>query len=334
MITTKTEGKSIFKKEHHIDPQYAFLDRYVTLLYKSFWVPSKYEKSIRETDAPHFFNVMGSVDQETISRCILATSIVEDKLKTYWSTLPLDIPQTVVGDVGGVFAQSEVTHRRSYHALLEALKIDPDDIEKYDVLRDRIAYLNKYTEVDPKIIGKKRVLKKLVLFTSLVERCSLFTQFYILMSYEKSMKGLTTISSLQASTACEEELHYRFGIDLINIIKKEHPNMWDEYLTELIEKNLQEAYNAELKLIDWFFEKGTPEHLTKQEVVNFLNSNFNVVCRDLNLELRFDVDDELYVQKNEWFNIKLKSTEPDFFYNHVGGYSSEKEEIDVENFQF
>lgn len=328
------EGKSIFKKELHIDPKYAHLDRYVTLLYKSFWTPSKYEKSIRETDAPYFFNEMGAIDQETIRRCILATAIVEDKLKTYWSTLPIDIPQTVVGDVGGVFAQSEVTHRRSYHALLEALKVEPEDVEKHPVLRDRVKYLNKYSEVDPKIIGKKRVLKKLVLFTALVERCSLFTQFYILMSYEKAMRGLTTISSLQASTACEETLHYNFGIDVINIIKEEHANIWDEYLAELIEKNIQEAHLAELKLIDWFFERGTPIQLTKEEVINFLNNNFNVVCKDLNLNLQFKVDENLYKEKNEWFNIKLKSTEPDFFYNHVGGYSSEKEEINIDNFEF
>lgn len=327
-------SKSIFEKVLHIDPKYQYLERYVRIMYKGFWTPSKYEKLIREVDAPHFFNQMTTIDQEAIKRCILAITLVEDKVKLYWSTLPLDIPQTIVGDVGGLFAQSEVTHRRSYHALAESLKVDTDNLEKHVALKDRIKYLNKHSEVDPKIIGKKRILKKLVLFTSMVERISLFTQFYILMSYEKSSRGLKTISSLQSSTASEETIHYNFGIDLINIIKEEHPQLWDEYLVELIEKNIKEAHKAELKLIDWFFENGVPEQLTKEEVINFLNRNFNVVSKDLNLSLKFKVDEELYKEKNEWFDIKLKSTEPDFFDNPVGGYSSEKEEIDIDNFEF
>ena len=130
-----------------------------------------------------------------------------------------DIPQTVVSDIGALFAQSETTHRLSYNSLATNLLVDTSTIENYPVLRDRIEYLNKHVEKDPKIIGKKRVLKKIALFTSLVEKGSLFTQFYILMSFEKSSKGLKTISSLQQSTANEENVHYKFGIDIINIIK-------------------------------------------------------------------------------------------------------------------
>lgn len=334
VLFTKHNMTNIFEKTKHIDPKYSFLDKYVLTMYKGFWSPSKYEKLIREVDAPHFFNQLGEVDQETIRRCILAIALVEDKVKLYWSTLPMDIPQTVVGDVGGVFAQSEVTHRRSYHALAEALKVDTENLEQHPALKDRIKYLNKYSEADPKIIGKKRILKKLVLFTSLVERCSLFTQFYILMSFEKAKRGLKTISSLQTSTSSEEILHYSFGIDLINIIKQEMPQLWDDYLVELVSKNIKEAYKAELKLINWFFEKGVPEQLTKEEVVNFLNSNFNIVCKDLGLSLSFKVDEALYTEKNQWFDIKMKSTEPDFFDNPVGGYASEKEEIDIDNFKF
>lgn len=324
----------IFDNEMYLNPKYNHLDRFVKMMYKGFWTPSKYEKGIREDDAIHFSNVLGEVDQETIRRCILAVALVEDKVKLYWSTLPLDIPQTVVGDIGGVFAQSETTHRRAYHALAEALKVDTGNLEQYPALKDRIKYLNKYSEVDPKIIGKKRILKKLVLFTSLVERCSLFTQFYILMSYEKAKRGLKTIHSLQTSTASEEIIHYSFGIDLINIIKEEYPQLWDEYLVELIEKNIQEAYKAERKLIDWFFEKGVPQHLDKEEVINFLNNNFNIVSKDLGLNLNYKVDEKLYQEKNIWFDIKLKSTEPDFFHNPVGGYSNEKEDINIDNFKF
>jgi ribonucleoside-diphosphate reductase beta chain len=326
---------SIFEKNLHIDPEYNHLEKYVNIMYKGFWTPAKYEKGIKEVDTPHFFNVMSSLDQEAIKRCIMAVNLVEDKVKTYWSTLALDLPQTIIGDVGGLFGMSEVTHRRSYSSLAEALKVDSDALEQHETLRGRVEYLKKYVESDPKVIGKKRILKKLVLFTSLVERCSLFTQFYILMSYAYRNRGLKTISALQESTALEENVHYNFGVDLINIIKRQYPQMWDEYFVELVTDNIKVAYQSELNLIDWFFENGVPKHLTKEEVVNFLNYNFNVVCKDLQLDLAYPVDEVLFAEKNEWFKVKVfMTTEPDFFDSPVSSYASDDEQIDINNFIF
>ena len=326
---------SIFDRKLHIDPKYNFLEKYVHIMYRGFWTPAKYEKLIAEVDTPHFNNILQYIDQECIRRCIMAVSIVEDKIKTFWPTLAIDIPQTIISDVGGLFGQSEVTHRRSYHSLSENLNINLDEINHHEALVGRIDYLSKYLQNDPKINGKKRILKKLILFTSLVERCSLFTQFYILMSYAKNNKGLETISALQQSTATEEECHYQFGIDLINIIKNECPNLWDEYLEELVTDNIITAYNSELKLIDWFFENGVPEHLDREEVINFLSYNFNVVTKDLNLDVRFDFDEELYDNKNAWFKQKVFiTTEPDFFHNIAGGYASEDEDVELDNFNF
>lgn len=325
----------IFENEIYLNPKYQHLDKYVDIMYKGAWTPAKYEKLIKEQDAPLFFNELGEIDQEAIRRCILAIAIVEDKVKNFWCVLHNDLPQTVIGDIGGLFGQSEVTHRRSYHSLLEHLKIDPEEINEHPELADRIKYLKKHLENDPKIIGKKRILKKLVLFTALVERASLFTQFYILMSYARNNKGLKTISSLQRSTATEEIIHYSLGIDVVNIIKEENPQLWSEYLIELVEKNIKAAYASELKLIDWFFEKGVPEHISREEVINFLNYNFNVIAKDLDLDLNYEYDEVLYDEKNQWMMEKiLAPVEVDFFDNNAGGYSSVDTEVDIDDFEF
>ena len=326
---------TIFDNEPYLNPKYDKYNKYVNIMYRGFWTPAKYEKLIYEQDAPHYHNEMGVVDKECIKRCILAISTVENCVKVFWSTLPLDIPQVIVSDVCGLFAQSEVTHRRSYHSLSDALGIRTEEIHEHDALKDRIAYLTKHTESDPNIMGRKKILKKLVLFTSLVERASLFTQFYILMSYARNNKGLKTISSLQRSTAQEEVCHYDCGIDLINDIKEETPQYWSEYLIDLVEKNIQMAYEAELKLIDWFFENGTPEHLTREEVVNFLNYNFSVINKDLDLDMDFTYDEEMFNEKNNWMIEKITApVEVDFFDNNAGGYASEDEDVDVDQFDF
>lgn len=326
---------NIFEKGKYLDQEYQFLDKYVGIMYRSSWTPAKYEKLIKEQDVPFYFNQMEEIDQEAIKRCILAVALVEDKVKVYWPTLHNDLPQTVIGDIAGVFGMSETTHRRSYHSLLENLKINPDEINDHEATRGRINYLSKYLETDPKIIGKKRILKKLVLFTSLVERISLFTQFYILMSYSRSNRGLKTVSSLQQSTAQEELIHYSCGLDIINKIKEESPQLWDDYLIELIEKNIKEAYKAEKKLIDWFFEKGVPSHLSKDEVVNFLNFNFNEVCKDLKLAIKYPFCQTTYETKNKWMMEKITTAcEPDFFDTPSGNYAAEEEELDLDQFEF
>lgn len=334
-VKSSLQTMSIFEADKYCDPEYQYLDKYVHIMYRGFWTPAKYEKLIRDQDVPYYFNEMGPVDQEAIKRCILAVALVEDRVKLMWPTLHFDLPQTIIGDVGGIFGLSEVTHRRSYHALLENLKTDVQEAYNHPATKGRIEYLTKYLETDPKIIGKKRILKKIVLFTALVERVSLFTQFYILMSYARANRGLETISALQRSTATEELVHYSFGVEIINKIKEQHPQLWDEYLIELVEKNIVSSRKAEIDLIDWFFEKGTPEHLSKEEVLNFLNYNLDTVAKDLGLGIVFPYDEEMYQSKNKWFMEKISAPiEPDFFANAVGGYASEEVEESLDEIVF
>lgn len=323
---------SIFEKGLHLDPNYDFLDKYCDIAFDSDWNPSKYKQGITKMDVPDIKNKLSEKDRTAIERCILAVLIPEDRVKTYWcGIVPRDFPHTVIGEVGGCFGKMEVVHAKSYRHLGTELGVDIEQANNTKQLKARIKYLDKYLEEDPKIIGYKRKLKRLVLFTSLVERCSLFTQFYILMSWCKNNKGLKTISSLQTSTMTEEMIHYKFGLELINIIKQQKPQVWDDYLVDLINKNIKMAYKAELKLIDWFFEKGIPDHLTKQEVVNFLNFNFQTVSDDLGLKLKFDYNEKLYEDKNSWCLNKCYSTDPDFFDAPVGGYNLDHEEIDLDD---
>ena len=321
---------SIFDNEQHLHPDYDRLDKYCDMAYSSHWGPSKYKQGIEKRDVPNIKNKLPKKDRTCIERCILATLLVEDQAKLFWPNIFRDFPQTIISDVGCLFGGMETTHRKSYSHLGIQLGLDLSKVEDKSQIKARIKYLNKYLEEDSKIIGHKRKLKRLVLFTALVERVSLFTQFYILMSWCKRNKGLKTMSSLQQSTGLEELLHYRFGLELINIVKHQKPQVWDDYLVDLVNKNIKMAYKAELNLIDWFFEKGVPDHLTKEEVVNFLNYNFQVVSDDLELGLKFKYDEKMYEDKNAWMMVKLMSTEPDFFDAPVGGYNLNEQDVDLE----
>ena len=325
---------SIFENELYLNPKYDKFNTFRKASFKLVWTPAKYEKDIQERDAHEYKHSLSVEDKSCVSRSILAVSVVEDKVKSFWGDIDKIFPQTIISDLAGLLSFQEVVHRISYHSLSEAIGVDRQEYKRHKVLLDRIEYLSKYLEEDPKIIGKKRKLKKVVLFTTLVERCSLFTQFYILMSFSKRRNQLKAISKLQISTATEEAFHYDFGRALIDTVKEESPEVWDDYLKELVEKNIDMAYQTELQIIDWIFEKGVPSHITKEEVINVLNYNFKKISDDLELELSYNYDKQIYEDKNAWFFIATKSPiTPDFFDGNAGGYSGEKEEINVNNFK-
>jgi ribonucleoside-diphosphate reductase, beta subunit 1 len=46
-----------------------------------------------------------------------------------------------------------------------------------------------------------------------------------------------------------------FGIDVINIIRQEHPEWFDEEFIESIKKSCEASYEAEKTIVDWIFEE-------------------------------------------------------------------------------
>ncbi len=55
----------------------------------------------------------------------------------------------------------------------------------------------------------------------------------------------------------------------------------------------------------------------------------------MELGLSFDFDQDLYNKKSKWFFEEILNTiEPDFFDNAVGGYSSESQDVDLDEFEF
>ena len=58
-------------------------------------------------------------------------------------------------------------------------------------------------------------------------------------------------------------------------------------------------------------------------------------ARDLGLDLKYEVQDDLFNTKNSWFKAKVfMTTEPDFFDSPVSSYASDDEQIDLDNFEF
>ena len=118
-----------------------------------------------------------------------------------------------------------------------------------------------------------------------------------------------------------------FGIELINIIKHEHPEWFDASHRETVRTMCIEAYQAESAIIDWIFEKGELEFLPKDQIKEFIKQRLNNSLRSIGMSAVFSVD-EAILEKTEWFNDEVIATKHvDFFDKRSVNYSKRQKSI-------
>jgi len=164
---------------------------------------------------------------------MLAISQIEVSVKTFWSEIYEEMPKAEVGSVGMTFAESEVRHMDAYSHLLDILGIadDFEEVTEVPAIKQRIEYLDDYLE-GAKSDDRQEYVKSIMLFSTFVEHVSLFSQFLIMTSFDKYEKKFKGISNAVEATSKEEQIHGLFGVELVNTIREENPDMF-VYLSSL-----------------------------------------------------------------------------------------------------
>jgi len=138
---------------------------------------------------------------------------------------------------------------------------------------------------------------------------------------------LKGISNAVEATSKEENIHAEFGFDLVNLVKEENPEWWTEELIEDLIISTKEAYEAEIEIIDWIFEKGDLEFLTKKQTMEFIKNRFNLSLNSIGIDSIFDVN-ETILETTEWFDDEILTTKhTDFFNKRSINYSKKSKSI-------
>jgi ribonucleoside-diphosphate reductase beta chain len=259
---------------------------------------------------------------------MLSIAQIEVNVKTFWADLYKRMPITEIGDVGMTFAESEVRHKDAYARLLRILGLEDEFLTVVEIpaIKDRIAYLTKYLD-GSRSKDDKMYTKSVLLFSLFIEHVSLFSQFLIMMSFNKEKNLFKGISNVVEATSKEEEIHGNFGAELINIIKSENPEWFDEEFENLIYSACRKAFKAETKILDWIFESGELEFLPKDNIKHFIMNRFNNSLQKIGMQPIFEIDSTL-LEGVKWFDIEITSTkEGDFFYKKSIDYSKKQKAI-------
>ena len=248
-------NKDIFRKRVNILPyEYPQLLDYKDAIRHSYWIDTEFNF----TDDIQDFKVnIDSKERDVIKKTMLSIAQIEVSVKTFWADLYKRMPITEVGDVGMTFAESEVRHKDAYARLLRILGLEKEfeTVVEVPAIENRIKYLTKYLD-GTRSRDNKMYTKSVLLFSLFIEHVSLFSQFLIMMSFNKEMNVLKGISNVVEATSKEEEIHGNFGVEIINIIKSENPEWFDEEFEEMIYSACKKAYQAECGVLDWIFEQG------------------------------------------------------------------------------
>ncbi len=318
--------KNIFRPRLNILPyEYPQLLKYKDAIRHSYWIDTEFNFT---EDIQDFKININLEERDVIKKTMLAIAQIEVNVKTFWADIYKRMSITEIGDVGMTFAESEVRHKDAYARLLRILGLEEDFKQVIDVpaIKGRIKYLQKYLD-GTRSRDDKMYTKSVLLFSLFIEHVSLFSQFLIMMSFNKEKNVLKGISNVVEATSKEEEIHGNFGAELINIIKEENPLWFDKEFEDLIHSACTKAYEAECGILDWIFEKGELDFLPKNTIKNFIKNRFNNSLEKIGMPTLFIVDLEL-LESTEWFDIEVTATkEGDFFYKKSVDYNKKSKSI-------
>ena len=318
--------KDIFKFRKNLKPyEYPELEKYKEAIQHSYWLHTEFNYT---SDIQNFKVDVKPHERTAIKNAMLAISQVEVDVKTFWGNLYNRLPKPEMANVGSTFAESEVRHSDAYSHLLELLGLNSDfeKIEEIEALNNRVEYLRKHNKYAS--TGEDRdYAMAILLFSAFIEHISLFSQFLIIMSFNKYENLFSGVSNVIEATSKEENLHGEFGVELINTIFEENPEWFDDKMKEEIYKLTEESYKAEKEVLDWIFEDGELDFLPKYTIQEFIKNRINNSLVAIGLERVFEVD-EKEVEKTDWFTEEVVATKHvDFFSKRSVNYTKRSRSI-------
>lgn len=280
------------------------------------------------SDKFEFKHKLTDNERETIKRTLLAISQIEVSVKTFWGKLGDHIPKPEFNSVGITFAENEVVHSEAYSKLLEELGFNSefDLLLQNPVIGGRVDYLTKYLKNSGEN-AKQVYTLNLALFSMFIENVSLFSQFAIVKSFTEKKNLLKEIDTVIEATMKEEIVHAQLGMYVINLIKKEYGEWFNEEFYDKINRACKKAYEAEIKIIDWIFEKGEIDSVSSETIKEFIKVRFNDSLLSIGGTKLFEINEEL-VKPLYWMVEAIYSyVRNDFFSTQGTNYTKYQKSV-------
>lgn len=299
---------------------YPWTKDYIDAIWAGFWTPDEFNF---RSDYSQFKTDLSEQEQQVIVRTLSAIGQIEVAVKSFWADLGDTFRHPSIKDLGYAMANSEVIHNMAYEKLLDVLHLTHvfEENLNEEVIRGRVNYLKKYNE---KIYDdqRKQFIYAIALFTLFVENVSLFSQFYVVLHFNRNRAVLKDVAQQVQYTRNEEQLHSQVGIKLINTLREEYPELFDKELQERIQHECLESIEAESKVIDWMLGDYVVDGLDADILKTFVAKRMKESLDQIGFDSSDIKYDKKLADQTHWFDEStLGYTMTDFFHKTPVDYS-------------
>jgi len=308
---------------------YPWTEDFVNAMHNGFWTDKEFNF---QSDVQDFKVNLSEKEREIIKRTLSAIGQVEVSVKKFWANLGNHLPHPGITDLGYVMANIEVIHNNAYERLLSILELEDvfEENMKLPIIRDRVNYLKKYLN-KCYMNDKKQYIYSLILFTLFVENVSLFSQFYIINWFNRYENVLKDTAQQVAYTSREENIHGIVGTKIVNVLREEYPDLFNDDLPERLKEEAQCAFEAESKIIDWIIGDYEKDNISADILKEFIKNRLNESLEQIGFKKVFDVDKDK-IASTIWFDEDvLGNSATDFFFKRPVEYSKKDKSFDEDD---
>lgn len=302
---------------------YPWTKKFVDAIWAGFWTPDEFNF---RADYSQFKSDLSPEEQEIIVRTLSAIGQIEVAVKTFWASIGDRMPHPAIRDLGYAMANSEVIHNLAYEKLLDVLHLThvfEQNLEE-EVIKGRVEYLRKYLNEEFED-DKQQYIYSIILFTLFVENVSLFSQFYIVMHFNRNRAVLKDCAQQVQYTRNEEMLHAQVGVKLIQTLREEYPEYFNEKLVSRIQEECVASLEAEGKVIDWIMGEYVVPGLDAEILKAFIAKRMKVSLTQIGFDSSVVSYNKQLTDQTYWFDEELLGgTMTDFFQKRPVEYSKGK----------
>ncbi|TDO29396.1 ribonucleotide-diphosphate reductase subunit beta [Sediminibacterium goheungense] len=302
----------LFDKRNNYKPfEYPEVLQFTEAINKSFWVHTEVDFT---ADTQDFHSHLNPAEQNAIKNSLLTIAQIEVAVKSFWGNLYHHFPKPELNGLGSTFAECEFRHSEAYSRLLEVLGYN-DEYEKLievPIIKQRFSFLSGALK-NVNAANQKEYIISFIVFTILIENVSLFSQFAVVLSFTRFKGLMKNVSNIIAWTSVDEQLHANAGIYLINKLREEYPNMFDDALIKETAMLVHDFIEIEEQIIDWIFVEGPINTIDKTNLLNFIKFRADESLRKIDFPQQFFISTTQFAPM-KWFEEEVFANSLDDFF--------------------
>ncbi|WP_374621711.1 ribonucleotide-diphosphate reductase subunit beta [Pandoraea sp.] len=225
-------------------------------------------------------------------------------------------------------AFEEAIHTHAYQYIVESLGLDEGEIfnayHEVPSIRDKDEFLLPFIEVvaDPSFQtgtqeADQKLLRSLIVFACIMEGLFFYVGFTQILALGRQNK-MTGAAEQYQYILRDESMHCNFGIDLINQVKLENPNLWTPEFREEIRELFKKAVELEYRYAEDTMPRGVLG-LNAGMFKSYLRFIANRRCSQIGLEALYPNEENPFPWMSEMIDLKK---ERNFFETRVIEYQT------------